>query len=364
MRAPARVNIIGEHTDYNGGLVMPTGTALYTTVIAVPRSDRIVAVRSREMQATGRFSLDDMQDRGDPGWIDYVKGVAAELGAAGVKLCGADLLVESDIPLGRGLSSSASFELAVAAALLALCGRSMERLQLAMLCQQAEHRYAGVNCGIMDQFAVACCEANKAMLLDCSSLDNRQAVIPDSIRFLIVDSGVRHHLRASGYNERAQECAEAVAILANASPSLAELRDADMQMLETRRKQLGEVLFRRCRHVVSENRRVRDAFAALTGGNIRKLGELINDSHASLRDDFEVSCPEVDRLVAIANETDGVLGARMVGAGFGGCVLSLVETGKIDDARRRISNKYGKELGNDPWMHVVAAADPASLPVD
>ena len=358
-RAPGRVNIIGEHTDYNDGFVLPTTTALYTTVTATARSDRIVEIYSRDMTDTQTFDLDDLQLVRDPGWIDYAKGVAAELEVQGIRLRGADLEVQSEIPLGGGLSSSASFELAIATALLGIANASLDNIELAKLCQRAENRYAGVNCGIMDQYTIACCDSNRAMLLDCRTLEARQVTIPGDVRLLLTDSGVRHRLPDSGYNMRSDECRAAVRLLAQESPGLTALRDVSMQMLESQRDLLGDVLYQRCRHVVSENQRVVDAFAAMQGGDSEKLGRLISDSHSSLRDDFEVSCDAVDQLVAIADASDGVLGSRMVGAGFGGCVLSLVKSDNAGEAARQIGREYVKVLGEDPWSHMVLAAEPA-----
>ncbi len=359
-RAPARINIIGEHTDYNDGLVFPTTTALFTSIAARPRPDRIVRIESREMRNVQSFDLDDIEPAKNPGWIDFAKGVATELEAEGIHLQGADLEIESEIPLGGGLSSSASFELAVATALLRLADRSLPGPLLAEICRRAEIRYAGVNCGIMDQYTVACCKRGHAMLLDCRSLDVEQVAIPPSAGMLIIDSGVKHRLPDSGYNRRSDECAEAVNILSQDAPKFAALRDLSMEMLETQTDRLGDLLYRRCRHVVSENERVRDAYAALRSDDLVKLGKLISVSHVSLRDDFEVSCDEVDQLVAIADECTGVLGSRMVGAGFGGCVLSLVESGKVDEAARQIRQKYNEATGDDPWTHIVQAAEPAS----
>ena len=359
-RAPARVNIIGEHTDYNDGLVLPTTTALFTSVTAAPRPDRIIRIDSRDMQNIQSFDLDDIEPANNPGWIDYAKGVAAELEAEGIRLQGADLEIESEIPLGGGLSSSASFELAVATALLRLADRSLPGPLLAEICRRAEMRFAGVNCGIMDQYTVACCKRGHSMLLDCRSLDVEQVAIPPSAGMLIIDSGVKHRLPDSGYNRRSDECAEAVKILSQDAPKFAALRDLSMEMLETQKDRLGDLLYRRCRHVVSENQRVRDAYAALQSDDLVKLGKLISVSHASLRDDFEVSCDEVDQLVAIADECTGVLGSRMVGAGFGGCVLSLVGLDKIEGTARQIRQKYKEATGDDPWTHIVQAAEPAA----
>ena len=359
-RAPARVNIIGEHTDYNEGLVLPTTTALFTSVAASPRPDRIIQVTSNDMQDTRSFDLDDIEPDKNPQWIDYAKGVAAEIEAEGIQLSGANLEIESEIPLGGGLSSSASFELAVATALLEIATATLPKPVIAELCRRAENRYVGVKCGIMDQYTVACCKRGHAMLLDCRSLDVEQVAIPPSAGMLIIDSGVKHRLPDSGYNRRSDECAEAVNILSQDAPKFAALRDLSMEMLETQKDRLGDLLYRRCRHVVSENQRVRDAYAALQSGDLVKLGKLISVSHASLRNDFEVSCDEVDQLVAIADECSGVLGSRMVGGGFGGCVLSLVESGKVDEAARQIRQKYKEAIGDDPWTHIVQAAEPAS----
>jgi len=358
-RAPARVNIIGEHTDYNDGLVLPTTTALFTSVTALPRPDRIIRIESREMRNVQSFDLDDIEPAKNPGWIDYAKGVAAELEAEGIRLQGANLEIESQIPLGGGLSSSASFELAVATALLRLADRSLPGPSLAAICQRAEIRYAGVNCGIMDQFTIACCKRGNAMLLDCRSLDIEQVAIPPSAGMLIIDSGVKHRLPESAYNKRSDECAEAVKILSQHAPQVVALRDLKMEMLETQKDRLGDLLYRRCRHVVSENQRVRDAYAALRSGDLEKLGNLISASHASLRDDFEVSCDEVDQLVQIADECTDVPGSRILGAGFGGCVLSLVGLDNIEEVAGKITQKYKQVTGHDPWTHIVQGSEPA-----
>jgi galactokinase len=336
-RAPARVNIIGEHTDYNDGLVLPTTTALFTSVTATPRADRIVKVTSRQMQDTQGFDLDDVELVEDPQWIDYAKGVAAEIEMEGVRLLGADLHM----------------------ALLEISAASLSGPAIAKLCQRAENRYAGVSCGIMDQYVIACCEANMAMLLDCRTLHTEQVAIPADLRLLITDSGFKHNLPVSGYNNRLGECALACRILAQDAPEVTALRDLSMDSLESRRGQLDDLLYRRCRHVVSEIQRVRDAFAALQTGDLDRLGNLISASHTSLRDDYDVSRDEVDQLVEIADGSSGVLGSRMVGAGFGGCVLSLVEADKIDEAAREVRQKYGELTGDEPWMHIVQAAPPA-----
>ena len=358
VQAPARVNIIGEHTDHNGGFVLPTTTALFTRVVAAPRTDRIVEVRSTHFNESRTFALDEIQPGVNVSWVEYVKGVAAELLADGVVLHGARLEIDSDIPVGGGLSSSASLELGVARALLAVAGASIAPERLARLCQRAEHRYAGVPCGIMDQFTIACAQKGNAILLDCRSFEVEQVPIPGNARLVITDSGVRHRLPDGDYNDRAEECAAAVQHLATVVPGLTSLRDLDAATLEAQKDVLGDVLYRRCRHVLSENDRVHLAVVALQDEDLETLGELLNACHASLRDDFEVSCDEVEALIEIANSCPGVKGSRMVGAGFGGCVLSLTTADDADETARLIASNYNTAFGSDPWMHIVQAADP------
>jgi galactokinase len=358
-RAPARINIIGEHTDYNDGLVLPTTTALFTWLHVVERADRRVQVKSLNLDQAAAFRLDELEPVDEVSWIDYVRGVAAELEGEGVRLCGANILVDSDIPLGSGLSSSAALELASAQALLGLAGRSLPAERLADLCQRAERRYAKVQCGIMDQFTIACARKGHAVLLDCRSLQVTQVPIPEDFGFLVVDSGVRHRLPDGDYNCRADECAAALKLLAAEQPQIKSLRDLDRATLERCEPALGDVLYRRCRHLVSENERVRQAVTALRNHDARALGSLLNDCHASLRDDYAISCPEVDTLVATANSVDGVLGSRMVGGGFGGCVLVVTVADDIAGAAEQIRERCAVNFGSEPWMHIVSAAGPA-----
>lgn len=359
-RAPGRANIIGEHTDYNDGLVLPTNTALYTWLTISPRTDRIVAVSAENFNDQRRFSLDEIVRSENPVWIDYLKGVAAEIEATGIRLRGADISIYGEIPIGGGLSSSASLELAMATAMLGIAGESMSRQEMARACRRAEQVYGGVNCGIMDQFSVACCERGHAILLDCRTLGTKSVAIPAEIALLLTDSGVKHRLSDSGYNNRADQCRDAVEIMRTMDPTIVALRDVTPHMLEACADQLGDVLLQRSRHVVSEIQRTQDAFSALGSGNIDHLGELVQRSHASLRDDFDVSCDEIESLVAVADACDGVLGSRMVGAGFGGCVLSVVRREKLGDVRRQIAENYGAVGGATPWMHAVSPAGPAA----
>ena len=364
-RAPGRVNIIGEHTDYSDGLVLPVNTGLYTWVAARPRDDREVRVATKTFGESDSFDLDDIAPGGDPNWTDYIRGVARELENAGAKLIGADLSIDGDVPIGGGLSSSASLELALASALLGLADQEMPATQAARVCQLAEQRYAAVNCGIMDQFSVACGRKNRAMLLDCRSLETQFVRLPDDLALIVTDSGVKHALPGSDYNDRHDECRQAVQVL-NAGNTW--LRNqliggyvvlGDRESFEREKERLGNLLYRRSRHVVSEIARVHEAFTALEIGDLARLGELVRASHASLRDDFEVSCDEIERLVEIADACEGVLGSRMVGGGFGGCVLSVARRGDERGIMSNIADTYGKILGSDPWIHAVTPAFPA-----
>ena len=358
-RAPGRVNIIGEHTDYSHGLVLPVNTGLYTWVTAKPREDRTVLVTASNFSETVSFHLDDIGPRNDPDWIDYAKGVARQLEEEGATLVGADIVVDGEIPIGGGLSSSASLELALATALLGLAEQQMPASRVARACQLAEQRYAAVNCGIMDQFSVACGRKNQAMMLDCRSLETQFVSLPENLALIVTDSGIRHALPDSGYNDRHDECRKAVQILKAADPGVQKLRDASTSLIERERSSLGEALYRRSRHVVSEIARVREAFTALAGDDLPALGKLVRASHVSLRDDFEVSCDQIETLVGIANSCDGVLGSRLVGGGFGGCVLSVARKKYKQRIMNGIVKAYQKELGRSPWIHAVSPASPA-----
>ena len=357
-RAPGRVNIIGEHTDYNDGFVLPTNTALYTNVKASSGHGNGIRAHATLFDESAEISPGDA--RFDPQtWTSYVGGVANIIHRHGIPLQSADLYIDGEIPIGGGLSSSASLELAVAIALLASAGANVEAATLARWCQEAEREFAGVHCGIMDQYSVACGKYGQAMLLDCRTLDTDYAPIPETLSLLVVDSGVKHALPVSGYNDRADECRGAVSLLLEAGNEIGTLRDASEEMIEDARGKLGSKLFRRARHVVTENRRTLEAFSALRADRSETLGRLVSESHASLRDDYEVSCPEVDDLVELAQSVDGVLGARMVGGGFGGCILAVVDHGSAAEAEKVIAATYRTPANEPPWTHIVAPADAA-----
>ncbi len=357
-RAPGRVNIIGGHTDYNEGFVLPTTTGLHTWVAIAPRTDRTLRVFSRLFDSLEEIDLDRIEKCADAQWYEYVKGVAAILETAGHSLRGADIVIDGDIPLGGGLSSSASLETVLAFALLDRADIEIERGELAQLCQRVETEYVGIRCGIMDQYVISRCVKNRAMMLDCRSLEFQSVEMPADARLLVVDTGVSHRLPVGEYNSRREECEEAVALLAGEIPQLGALRDLDLAQLEAKRKLLDDRHYRRCRHIVSENQRVQDACSALQRGDVQRLGELITASHVSLRDDYEISCAELDALVEIMNSCPEVYGSRLVGGGFGGCVVCLVDAPHLDRVMDRVQVEYGALLGRAPWAHAVTPSDP------
>ena len=357
-RAPARVNIIGEHCDYNDGFVMPANTALYTWLATAPRDDRIVQILASDFNQTVKINLDDLHSNCDGGWQEYAKGVLKVFQDEGFELKGADILLTGEIPLGGGLSSSASLETVMAFAMLSCSGYNIDRSQMALMCKTVENEFVGVACGIMDQYVISLCGKDQAMMLDCRSLEYKPAPLPPDARFLIINSGVVHSLREGGLNQRRQECEHAVKLLVDAGLEITALRDVSMENLDDHRELLVEPLYRRCRHVVTEIQRVHDAFKAMANNDTATLGHLMNQSHNSLRDDYEVSCSELEFLVDIARNCDGVYGSRMVGAGFGGCTISLVDRKKIRAVAAEICKHYNEILGHDPWHHIVEASGP------
>lgn len=357
-RAPGRVNLIGEHTDYNEGFVMPAALDCSAWVAAAPLAGRELRVWSESFpeEEPAVFALDSPAPRRRGHWSDYVVGVAVELMRAGHRLGGANLLVHGEVPLGSGLSSSAALEVASAFALLGLGGAAVDRLAVARLCQRAENDFVGMNCGIMDQYVACFGAAGRALLIDCRSLGARALPLPVGYRLVVCDSMVKHALAGSQYNRRRAECAAGVRVLAARFPAVRALRDAEQRQLDECRAALGEVVYRRCRHVVSENARVLEAAAALESGALERLGALMAASHESLRDDYEVSCGELDHLVAIARALDGVLGARMTGGGFGGCTVNLVAGDKVEACRAAIAGGYRRATGKSPATYVFEAS--------
>jgi galactokinase len=352
------VNLIGEHTDYNGGFVMPAAIDRATYVAVKARTEPKLVVDSENFNERQEFPLGDSAARARGNWSDYVRGVAVTLERSGFRLRGANLLVRGEVPIGSGLSSSAALEVAVGQALLAISGISLAAPDLARLCQRAENEFVGVSCGIMDQFACCSAQAGHALLLDCRSLEYRMVPLPGNVRLMICDTKVRHRLNSGGYNQRRAECEAGVRLLQRRDSAIHSLRDATLENLE--HAALPEVIFRRCRHVITENARVTRAPAALETGDLALFGRLMRDSHQSLRDDYEVSCEELDLLVRIAEALPGVYGSRMTGAGFGGCTVSLVKSEDATEFARLVREQYCSATGIEPVVWDCQAVDGAS----
>jgi galactokinase len=358
-RAPGRVNLIGEHTDYNDGLVMPAAIGLYAWIAAGRREDGLLEAYSDHFDEKVTLSLDALDGPPRRHWSDLVRGVAAILQRAGHKLTGADLMIHGEVPLGAGLSSSAALEVATALALTTTSGVDLPRLEMAKLCQAAEHEYVGTRCGIMDQFIAAFGAAGNALMLDCRSLAFQLLPVPHDVRLVVCNSMVRHELASGEYNRRRVDCETGVRILGEALPEVCALRDVTLSDLERHCGLLTPTIYRRCRHVISENRRVLDAADALHSKDVARFGCLMYESHASLRDDYEVSSKELDLLVELARSGRGVYGARMTGGGFGGCTVNLVQSESADDFRAHIAKHYREATGKSPDIYVCQPAQGA-----
>ena len=322
--APGRVNLIGEHTDYNDGFVLPMAIDRGVVIAFRRRPDRRVRAHAALFAETREVELDGLEPRGVTGWAVYVAGVAWALEAAGHRLPGLDLVIDADLPRAAGLSSSAALEVAVARAWCAAANISWDPVAMARLCHRAENEFVGVPCGVMDQFAAAVSRRGCATLLDCRSLALRAIPLPADATVVILDTGVRRELAISAYAERRAACAAAVTALQALAPGVIALRDVDLAMLESARGRLEPVVFRRALHVVQENARPAALAVALQNGDLPRAGRLLNESHASLRDLYEVSCEELDQVTERARAHPACLGARMTGAGFGGCAIALV----------------------------------------
>jgi galactokinase len=363
VRAPGRVNLIGEHTDYNDGFVLPMAIASGLRMAGRLRPGREVRIHAVDFGQTVAFSLADpiAPDRERP-WSNYLRGVLWALQREGVALPGMDLAVGGDLPQGAGLSSSAALEVATALLAQALGGFAMDRRRMALLCQQAENGFVGMQCGIMDQFVCLMGQEGHALFLDCRSLEVQQIPLHLSDHvFAICHSGVRHAHVTSGYNERRRQCGEGLAALKTRFPEARALRDVELPQLDACRAAMDPVVLRRCRHVVTENARVVESAAALRAGDLARFGRLMDASHDSLRDDYQTSCPEVDRLVELARAVPGVLGARITGGGFGGCTVNLLEASAVERFRAEVLPGYQRETGLAARLFLSAAADGASV---
>jgi galactokinase len=360
-RAPGRVNLIGEHTDYNDGFVMPAALEFATLTAASQRPDRRLRVYSMILDETREFDLDSPPAGPTGDWSDYIVGVALMLERSGRNLVGADLIVWSDVPIGAGLSSSAALEVSCAHALLTESGLPFDPIEIARLCQRAENDFVGMRCGVMDQYISCCGVAGHALLIDCRSLESRHVAIAPNLRLLIANSRVRHQHAGGEYNLRREACEEGVRLLSRYLGPIQALRDVTPQQLESKRRKLPDLIYRRCRHIVTENARVLEAERALGSGDLVACGRAMNASHVSMRDDFEITCPEVDLLAGLAQSVKGVYGSRMTGGGFGGCTISLIEASAVDKASQMLTDGYRIAMGRDVDIYVCTPSDGAQL---
>ena len=358
-RAPGRVNLIGEHTDYNQGFVMPAAIDFYTWIAITSRPDSVVNIRSDSFAETISLRLTDgFKPRHE--WSDYVVGVIDQITRSGKPLCGAEILIRGEVPMGSGLSSSAAIEVAAAFSLLSINQYSLDRTELALLCQRAENNFVGMRCGIMDQFISCNGSRDHALMLDCRTLDFTLLPLSPKTRMVICNTMVKHEHASGEYNRRRAECEEAVRLLGQWTQGIDSLRDVCPQQLQDYRDKLPPVIYRRCRHVVTENERVQRAAAMLQKHDLTGFGKLMQQSHASLREDYEVSSRELDLMVEIASRQAGVYGSRMTGGGFGGCTINLVDAEHAEDFRKNVASAYRQSTGFTPEIYISTAADGAA----
>jgi galactokinase len=358
-RAPGRVNLIGEHTDYNDGFVMPAAIDRSVYVRISSREDRKLEIRSENFGEQVEFDLDQPNPQPRGHWSDYVAGIAVMLERAGHRLRGAHLHIRGEVPLGSGLSSSAALEVATACALTANSHLNIDRRELALLCQKAENEFVGARVGIMDQFASFFGAAKKALMLDCRSLEFQLLPLPDTVNLVICNTMVKHALASSAYNERRAQCEAGVKYLAERLPHVKALRDVTLEQLEQYGRDLPQVVYRRCRHVITEDARVLAAAEALERRDLHRFGELMRASHFSLRDDYEVSSTELDLMVELAFMSDGVYGARMTGGGFGGCTVNIVDVPYVEQVTSFIARQYEHITKLKPEIYVCEASNGA-----
>ena len=358
-RAPGRVNLIGEHTDYNDGFVMPAAIDFYTSAKITPREDRKLQIHSENFDEEVQVDLDDANIARRQHWSDYPVGVAVILEREGYRLRGARLEIRGEVPIGSGLSSSAAIEVVTACALTAISGVEIDKQELALLCRRAENEFVGARVGIMDQFVSLFGQAQRALLLDCRSLDYRLLPLPDNVRLIICNTMVKHALASGAYNERREQCEAGVKVLARHFQNVTALRDATLEQLDKVKAELPEVVYRRCRHVITENARVLAAGEALEKGDLNQFGRFMAESHLSLRDDYEVSSEELDLMVEFARRVEGVYGARMTGGGFGGSTVNLVAVERVEEFKDSVAQWYEEAMKIRPEIYVCNAANGA-----
>lgn len=359
-RAPGRVNLIGEHTDYNQGLVLPAAITYDVQVLARPTGGRTVRLRSLTIGEEGEIHLDRLRPGPEPLWLKYAAGLLAGVEASGHPLQGMELLLRSNVPMGAGLSSSAAYEMALVKAFEAIGGFELPPMEAVRIAQRTERDFVGVQTGIMDQSISRLGRAEDALLLDCRSLDYRHIPMNVDAELIICHTGIPRELVHSAYNQRREECERAVQVLQASDPSIRCLRDVTPEIWEHLRDTVPEPELSRAEHVVTENARVLDAAAALARGDLPALAALFAASHRSLRDQYAVSSPELDTLVEIAHEVDPLIAARLTGAGFGGCTVNLVPPARVEEFEMRVLEEHPRRTGRTPVIYPARTADGAS----
>jgi len=364
--APGRVNLIGEHTDYNDGYVLPVALTRDVRLIVSPRRDRQVRIYSLEYSEFFEFNLDVVQHNPEMQWSNYIQGVAQQIQRLGIELIGLNVLLTGNVPRASGLSSSAALEIATATAFLTLSKQpnKLTGPEIARLAQLAENEFVGVNCGIMDQFISVLGTEGHALLIDCRSLEHQLTPFPEGAAIVIGNTKASRALADSAYNERRTQCEEAVRLLQNVLPDIQALRDVSIQQLEENQELLPPIIYQRCHHVVHENERVLQTVEALAQGDLAQVGKLMNASHVSLRDDYEVSSQALDAMVEVMQNATGCYGARLTGAGFGGCAVALVEPGQEQAVADAVFEGYAKLMNVWPEVYTTRPARGAyALPV-
>lgn len=357
--APARVNLIGEHTDYTGGLVMPMAIGFRTLAVVSPRDDGMAAFYSANYEEEATFEIASLPRAPREHWSDYPAGVLWSLLQERIAIGGFNMSLAGDVPLGAGLSSSASVEVAAAMALLGHAGVTLPLEKIATLCRRAENEYVGAKSGIMDQFVVTGGVANRAMLIDCRSLAYELLPLPEQVRVVICNSMVKHQVATGEYGDRRDEVEAGQAVLRQQRPGVELLRDATLADLEACKDKVTAVSFARCRHIITENGRVVEARAALLQGDVTRFGDLMVQAHASMRDDFAASCSEVDALVEIAMSLPECFGARITGGGFGGCTVNVVSAASAESFVKTVRRGYAAQTGIEAECFVCEASDGA-----
>jgi len=354
-RAAGRVNLIGEHTDYSEGYVLPVAIDLFCSIGIAPRTDANISVYSERLDLYEKRDVHDLRPQGS--WSDYPFGVCWSLQQSDLPVPACDIYISSEVPIGAGLSSSAALEVSVSYALLSIAQRMVDRTRLALICQRAENEFVGARCGIMDQFVACHGRAQQAIMLDCRTLNYQEVPIPQNIQLVICNTMVEHELAGGEYNARRADCEEAVRRLATHLPGIRTLRDVTLVDLERYAGQLSPTLYRRARHVITENERTLEFASAWRDGRIQDLGGLMAASHRSLKEDFEVSCKELDTMVRIAGRQPGVFGTRMTGGGFGGCTINLVSQEHAASFVSHVASEYRSATGIIPDVYTCSPSD-------